>query len=234
MAHEERTEITEIDAAAVDERGRRQRRRRRSTIVGVDGADEVTVRAHISDGLRATGHEIDRPRRDAVRARRRARCSAPSGARSTTRSRCRPTCTSTSRRSTTASPCPTDVTAVCTAHSSTAAVELVRVGGDVTVSANQGRIEGDGLTAATDRRHREPGPAHARLRRPRPSTSTAQANQGRRRHRAARRPRRLLRHRHRREPGHGERRGARPTRAATARSPSQANQGSVTIGYGAA
>jgi hypothetical protein len=144
VAHEERTETAEIDADSVTsiavDNGAGD-----VTIVGVEGPDTITVRAHISEGLRATGHEIDR--RDGMLFVR-GSCplfgsewcavdytiEVPAGMY-------------------------VDVSAVegvtvsdqaggLRAHSSAASVELVRVGGDVAVSANQGRIEGEALTAS--------------------------------------------------------------------------------------
>ena len=143
VAHEERTEVTALDAAELDsvavDNGAGS-----VDVIGVTGADEVTVRARISDGLRDTGHEIatrdgilfvtgscplfgsewcavdytiEVPADMYVDARGRDGVSA------------------------------TDVTGGLTARSSTASIDLLRVGGDVTVSANQSRIEGDDLTA---------------------------------------------------------------------------------------
>jgi hypothetical protein len=58
VAHEERTEVVTVDATAVAsvavDNGAGS-----VTLVGVDGRDEITVRAHISDGLRATGHGVE-------------------------------------------------------------------------------------------------------------------------------------------------------------------------------
>lgn len=143
VAHEERNETTEIDAASVTgvvvDNGAGD-----VTIVGVEGSDTVTVRAHISEGLRATGHEIDR--RDGMLF---VRGSCPLFGSEW----CAVDYTIEVPAGTYV-----DVSAVegvtvsdqiggLRAHSSAAAVELVRVGGDVTVSANQGRIEGEALTA---------------------------------------------------------------------------------------
>ena len=143
VAHEERDEATEVDAASVSglvvDNGAGD-----VTIVGVDGADAITVRAHISEGLRATGHEIDR--RDGmlfihgscplfgsewcavdytieVPADLYVDASAVDGV------------------------SVSDQVGGLRAHSSTGSVELIRVGGDVTASASQSRIEGEGLTA---------------------------------------------------------------------------------------
>jgi hypothetical protein len=59
LAHEERTEVSEVEAdglRSVDVGNTAGSIR----IVGVDGADTVTVTARISDGWRDTGHEVRR------------------------------------------------------------------------------------------------------------------------------------------------------------------------------
>jgi Toastrack DUF4097 len=61
LAHEERTEVSEVDAAGlrsvdIDNAAGSVR------IVGVEDADTVRVSAHISDGWRSTGHEVRRER----------------------------------------------------------------------------------------------------------------------------------------------------------------------------
>ena len=59
VAHEERTEVTTIDLATTDIRGVVVDNGAGSvTVVGVEDADTVVVRAHISDGLRDTGHRV--------------------------------------------------------------------------------------------------------------------------------------------------------------------------------
>src|SRR5262245_22502356 len=59
LAHEERTEVSTFDAAGlrsvdIDNDSGSVR------VVGVGDADDVTVNAHISDGLRPTGHDVRR------------------------------------------------------------------------------------------------------------------------------------------------------------------------------
>jgi hypothetical protein len=59
LAHEERTEVSTFDAAGlrsvdIDNASGSVR------VVGVGEADTVTVNAHISDGLRPTGHDVHR------------------------------------------------------------------------------------------------------------------------------------------------------------------------------
>jgi hypothetical protein len=143
LAHEERTERTEMaageltgvlvdnDAGSVE-------------VVGVEGADAVVVHARISEGLRSTGHRVDE--RDGMVV---VRGSCPlfaaewcsvdytievpvdmyvdvSGVEGVQVS---------------------DVTGGVNAHSRASTVELDRVGGDVTASANQGRLEATDLSA---------------------------------------------------------------------------------------
>ena len=216
VAHEERTEVTALDVADLDsvavDNGAGS-----VDVIGVTGADEVTVRARISDGLRDTGHEIatrdgvlfvtgscpvfgsewcavdytiEVPADMYVDVRGRDGVSA------------------------------TDVTGGLTARSSTASIDLLRVGGDVTVAANQSRIEGDDLTAETV----DASAAQGRITldfvdSPRARDGARQPGTGR--HHAARRARRGLRHRHRGEPGHRERRHPPGPGTATARSRSR-------------
>lgn len=144
LAHEARSEVVVVDAAAVvalaidNTAGT-------VTVVGVDAATAVTIRARISDGLRDTlvetrereGHlvvtggcpvfwstwcsadlTIEVPAAMHVSASGRSRVSV------------------------------SDVSGGVTARSDQGAVELVRVGGTVVARAAQGRIEGTDLTAA--------------------------------------------------------------------------------------
>jgi hypothetical protein len=57
LAHEEHSEVATVDATGIrrldiDNDGGT------TTVVGVDGAREITVRAHISEGMRSTGHRV--------------------------------------------------------------------------------------------------------------------------------------------------------------------------------
>ena len=59
LAHEERTEVSEFDASGlrsvdIDNAAGSIR------VVGVEDTDTITVNAHISDGLRSTGHDVRR------------------------------------------------------------------------------------------------------------------------------------------------------------------------------
>jgi hypothetical protein len=143
LAHEERTERTEIAAAGLagvmvdNDAGSVE-------VVGVEGADTVVVHARIGEGLRATGHRVEE--RDGMLV---VHGSCPlfaaewcsvdytievpvdmyvdvSGVEGVRVS---------------------DVTGGVNAHSRASAVELARVGGDVTASANQGRLEATDLRA---------------------------------------------------------------------------------------
>jgi hypothetical protein len=143
LAHEERTEVREVAAGdvtglVVDNEAGTVR------VLGVEGADTVVVRARISDGLRDTGHEISR-RDDALVVR--GSCplwgsswcevdytiEVPAAMYIDVEADGRVTIS--------------DVTGGVVASSNQSPVELARVGGDVTVSADQGRIEGTDLTA---------------------------------------------------------------------------------------
>ena len=160
LAHEERTERTEMaageltgvlvdnDAGSVE-------------VVGVEGADAVVVHARISEGLRSTGHRVDE--RDGMVV---VRGSCPlfaaewcsvdytievpvdmyvdvSGVEGVQVS---------------------DVAGGVNAHSRASTVELDRVGGDVTASANQGRLEATDLSA--ERYWKDKGMHDVRLRTP--------------------------------------------------------------------
>jgi hypothetical protein len=144
VAHEERSEVTSVAAGGVQ--GLVVDNRAGSVeLIGVAGADEITVRARISDGLRATGHQVDT--RDGV-VRVTGSCpvfgsewcevdytvEVPPGL----------FVDVAGRDGVSAS----NLTGGLTARSSAAAVDLLRVGGDVTVSANHSRVEGRDLTAA--------------------------------------------------------------------------------------
>jgi hypothetical protein len=143
VAHEERTEVAEVDVADVDsvavDNGAGS-----VTVIGVEGADTVTVRARVSDGLRATGHEVTTRERVL-----RVRGSCPLFGSEW----CEVDYTievpsdmyvdADGRDGVVVS----DQAGGLRAHSSEGAIELTRVGGEVTASAGQGRIEGDGLTA---------------------------------------------------------------------------------------
>ena len=143
LAHEERTEVAEVDAAGLggvvidNEAGS-------VNVVGVAGADTVTVHARISEGLRATGHRVvERDDTLFVRGSCPVFGSEWCGVDYTIEVPAGLYVNVDADEGVTVS----DVSGGLVAHSSAAAVELARVGGDVTVSANQGRLEGTDLTA---------------------------------------------------------------------------------------
>ena len=146
VAHEEHTEVVEVDAAGLDsvavdnDAGS-------VTIIGVAGAESVTVRARISEGLRATGHVVDE--RDGVLS---VRGSCPlfgSDWCSVDYTIEVPPDMYVDARAVDGLSV-TDQRGGLAAHSGQSSVELVRVGGDVTVSAEPGPHRGrrpDRLTA---------------------------------------------------------------------------------------
>jgi hypothetical protein len=145
VAHEERDEVTTVDAdevasVAVDNGAGSV------TLIGVDGRDEITVRAHISDGLRATGHRVVE-RDDILFVRGSCPvfgsewCSVdytiemPSDMYASV----------TGRGGVSA----TDLDGGLRARSKSSRVDLLRVGGDLTVETDQGSVEGDDLRAGS-------------------------------------------------------------------------------------
>lgn len=141
VAHEESTETTEIDAAdvaslAVDNSAGSV------TLIGVDDGDAVTVRADISDGLRATGHRVT-TRDDVLFVRGSCPvlgsewCSVDY----TIELPADMYASVTGRDGVSA----TDLDGGLRARSHASAIELRRVGGNLTVETDQGGIEGDDL-----------------------------------------------------------------------------------------
>lgn len=143
LAHEERTERTEVAAGAFtgvlidNDAGSVE-------VVGVDGADTVVVHARISEGLRATGHRVtERDGWLVVRGTCPLFAAEWCGVDYTIEVPVDMYVDVSGDRGVRVS----DVTGGVDAHSKASAVELARVGGDVTVSANQGRLEATDLTA---------------------------------------------------------------------------------------
>lgn len=145
VAHEERDEVTTIDLDTTDVRGLVvDNGAGRVTVVGVEGADAIVVRAHISDGLRNTGHSIT-TRDDHVFVRGTCPlfgsdwCSiaytieVPEDLFVNVKGQ------SSVRVS--------DVSGGLVATSDMGGVDLVRIGGEVTATSDQGRVEGHDLTA---------------------------------------------------------------------------------------
>jgi hypothetical protein len=145
LAHEERTEVVEVDAAAIDglivDNGAGSVR-----VVGIDGADTITVSARISEGLRATGHRISE--RDGVLVVR-GSCplfgsewcgvdytvEVPTDMYVDVHGRDRISIS--------------DLSAGLTADSSASSIELARIGGNITADVDQGRLVGTALTAGS-------------------------------------------------------------------------------------
>jgi hypothetical protein len=143
VAHEERTEVTDVavgglTSLTVDNDGGSV------TLVGVDGRTEVTVRADISDGLRDTGHSVDR-RGDVLLVQ--GSCPVIGS------EWCRVDYTIEMPADMYASVTgdggvsATGLEAGVAATSDHGGIELVRVRGDVRVEADQGSIDGDAIRA---------------------------------------------------------------------------------------
>ena len=145
VAHEERTEVTTIDLATTDVTGLVVDNGAGSvTVVGVDDADAIVVRAHISDGLRDTGHRVT-TRDDHVFVR--GTCplfgSEWCDVDYTIEVPTDLYVNAKGLGSVTVS----DVDARVIADSTTGGVDLVRLGGEITATSDQGRLEGRDLTA---------------------------------------------------------------------------------------
>jgi hypothetical protein len=143
VAHEERTEQVEVDAAGLDgivvDNGAG-----RVDVVGVDDADAVTVHARISEGLRATGHEVtERDGRLHVDGSCPIVAADWCGVDYTIEVPVDLHVTVQAQDGVSVS----DVTAGVDADSDTSSVELARLGGDVTVDVDQGRVDARDLTA---------------------------------------------------------------------------------------
>ena len=144
VAHEERTEVTSIDTADVtaldvdNDAGS-------VTVVGVEDSDAVVVRAQISDGLRETGHRV--VRRDGqlfVRGSCPIFGSEWCSVDYTVEVPADMHVDVDGRDGVNVS----DVAGGLVAASDAGAVELVRIGGDVTAQSDQGRIDARELTAS--------------------------------------------------------------------------------------
>ena len=145
LAHEERTEVIDVDAAGlaaldVDNSAGTV------TVVGVDGATGVTIRARISDGLRDTGLDTregdgrlvvtgDCPLLWANWCRADLTIEVPADMHVTARGQGRVAVS--------------DVSGGVNARSDQGGVELLRVGGTVVARSDQGRIDGNDLTATS-------------------------------------------------------------------------------------
>lgn len=145
VAHEERTEVTTIDLDTTDVRGIVIDNGAGSvTVVGVEDADAIVVRAHISDGLRDTGHSVT-TRDDHVFVRGTCPlfgsewCSVSYTVEVPADLYVNVKGLEGVRVS--------DVSGGLVADSVTGGVDLVRVGGEITATSDQGRLEGSDLTA---------------------------------------------------------------------------------------
>ena len=173
LAHEERTEVIEVDAAdlaALDV----DNSAGTVTVVGVDGATEVTIRARISDGLRDTG--LDARERDG-------RLVVTGDCPLLWANWCRADLTievpaamhvGASGQGRVAV---SDVSGGVTARSDQGGVELVRVGGTVVARSDQGRIDGSDLTATSVDARADQGRLTLGFARS-PDAVTARADQG--------------------------------------------------------
>jgi hypothetical protein len=143
LAHEERTEVIEVDADGLaglmvdNSAGSVQ-------VVGVEGRDTVTVQARISEGLRGTGHDVSRrddwlfvegscPILGSEWCRVHYTIEVPADLHVDVRAM--------------AGVEVSDLSGGLSARSSTSRVEIARVGGDITLQANQGRVAATDLTA---------------------------------------------------------------------------------------
>jgi hypothetical protein len=143
IAHEVTTEVSEIPATGVS-RLDINNDAGPTRVVGVDGAETITVRARISNGLREPGHEVSRDGDTLVVE---ASCpiigsqwcavdytvEVPSDMDIDAGTRGRLTIT--------------DLTGELRLDADQGSVDLARVGGDITVSANQGSVDAVDLTA---------------------------------------------------------------------------------------
>jgi hypothetical protein len=143
IAHEVTTEVSEIPATGVS-RLDINNDAGPTRVVGVDGAETITVRARISNGLREPGHEVSRDGDTLVVE---ASCpiigsqwcavdytvEVPSDMDIDADTRGRLTIT--------------DLTGELRLDADQGSVDLARVGGDITVSASQGSVDAVDLTA---------------------------------------------------------------------------------------
>lgn len=173
LAHEERTEVSVVDATGID-RLDIDNDGGRTTVVGVEGAREITVRARVSEGLRSTGHRIFErdgtlfvdgscPLIGSEWCGVDYAIEVPSdlyvdvfGAEAITVS---------------------DVTGGLRARSVAASVSLARVGGDVDIQSNHGRLEATDLTATRVRADANQGRVSLRFAES-PDEIDVEANQG--------------------------------------------------------
>lgn len=143
LAHEERTEVRTVDAdgvAVLDVHNGAGS----IEVVGVEGADEVTVRARISEGLRATGHRVEV---EGDRLEVRGSCPLVGGdwceVDYTIEVPTRLRVEVSARGSITVS----DVEGGVVAEADQSSVQVARVAGELVLDSDQGRVEGRDLRA---------------------------------------------------------------------------------------
>lgn len=174
LAHEERTEVAEVDAAGLSglvvDNGAGS-----VQVVGVEGRDTVTVHARISEGLRGTGHGVTR---------RGDRLHVDGSCPILGSEWCRvhytievPADLYVDVRAMAGAEL-SDLSGGLSARSSTSRVEIARVGGDVTLQANQGRVEATDLSVDSVRATAAQGRVSLAFVDP-PDEVVARANQGR-------------------------------------------------------
>lgn len=154
LAHEERTEVTELPAAGV-RTVEIDNRVGSTTVVGVEDADTIVVRAQVSDSLRGTGHRVEE--RDGVVAVR-ATCPLFGGEWCSVDYTIEvPADLGVVVEGGRARVEVSDVAGPVSASTSQGSIRLARLGDDVEARARQGSIEALGLTAARVRAEADQG-----------------------------------------------------------------------------
>jgi Putative adhesin len=144
LAHEERTEVSEVDAEGlrsidIDNEDGSIR------VVGVEGADTVTVTARISEGWRSTGHEV---RREGDRLVVEGRCPVVLSEWCRVRYTIEvPADLAVVARGDNGSVTVTDIAADVQASSDNGRIELARVEGDVRLDSDHGSVTATDLRA---------------------------------------------------------------------------------------
>jgi hypothetical protein len=173
LAHEEHTETERVDAAGVatlDVHNTAGSIR----VVGVAGADSITVRAHISDGLRATGHHIEQ---DGDRLLVEGSCPNFLGNWCSTSYTIEvPTDIAVVARSDDHIEV-SDIEGDVDASADQSSIELARIGGAVVANSDQGRITGTDLRAGSVQAGADQGRIRLEFAEP-PRAVAASADQG--------------------------------------------------------
>lgn len=153
LAREDRTDVAEVAAGGLD-RLTVDNGAGSVTVVGVADAETVRVRARIRDGLRDTGHEVER-RGDVLGVR--ASCPLFGSQWCSVHYTIEVPVDLPVEVSARGGVSVSDVAGGVVASSDNSSVRLARVGGDVDVDADQGRVEGTGLVAARVRANADQG-----------------------------------------------------------------------------